>query len=219
MRIKFVLVSLFILLLTSCGSSSTSPSSPSSYIPLSVGNQWNNDINGFVIFASGDTLTISGTMVRKITGTATHDNGASCYISEDLMNITYTTPDTSFSFSDTTINYIAESDTQFLVYDDTLSTEFELLLKLPVTVGETWVPDPADDPDTVREVISITSSVSVPAGSFTNCLLTEDSDPSLPDDYWRMYFAPGIGPVKIEMVEVDDDYTEIIFNTTSYVVH
>ncbi len=218
MRIKIILVSLFVLLLTSCGSSSTSPSSPSSYIPLSVGNQWNNDINGFVIFESGDTLTVSGTMVRKITGTATHDNGATCYISEDLMNTTYTMPDTSFSFADTTINYIAESDTQFLVYDDTLSTEFELLLKLPVTVGDTWVPDPADDPNTVREVLSITSSVSVTAGSFTNCLLTEDTDPSLPDDYWRIYFAPGIGPVKVELVEVDGDYTEITIDVTSYVV-
>lgn len=219
MRNQIILILLFVLLLTSCGNSSTSPSGPKSYIPLAVGNQWNNDVTGFVIFESGDTLTVTGTMVRRITGTATHENGANCYIGEDLLDITYNTPDTSFSFADTTINYIAESDSQILVYDDTLSADFEILLKLPITVGETWVADPTDDPNTVREVVSITTNVTVPAGSFTDCLLTEDTEPSLPNDYWRMYFAPGVGPVKVEMVEVDDEYTEITFKTTSYVVN
>jgi hypothetical protein len=46
------------------------------------------------------------------------------------------------------------------------------------------------------EVLSVNERVTVPAGTFTNCLETRDTTPLEPDVVEHKYYAPGVGPVR-----------------------
>jgi hypothetical protein len=46
------------------------------------------------------------------------------------------------------------------------------------------------------EVLSIKERVSVPAGTFENCLQTRDTTPLEPDVVEHKYYAPGVGPAR-----------------------
>lgn len=50
----------------------------------------------------------------------------------------------------------------------------------------------------VAEVVSITENVTVPYGSFTNCLKTKDSTPLEPDVYEYKYYCPQAGALVLE---------------------
>ncbi len=52
-----------------------------------------------------------------------------------------------------------------------------------------------DNAEDLAEVLSRTEAVSVPFGSFTNCVKTEDITPLSPDAIENKYYAPGVGQV------------------------
>jgi hypothetical protein len=64
------------------------------------------------------------------------------------------------------------------------------------------------------EVLSLSESVSVSAGTFDNCLMTGEFTPLEPDVYENKYYAPGVGMVlevntetgeRVELVSVETD--------------
>jgi hypothetical protein len=80
----------------------------------------------------------------------------------------------------------------------------------PVTVGQSWK-DAGDSNgyqvDSVSTVLSLNETVTVPAGTFTNCakveeILTHPFGYTPGQDYYTKFerwFAPGIGPCKVRM--------------------
>ena len=62
----------------------------------------------------------------------------------------------------------------------------------------------------IGEVLSLSEEVSVPAGSFTDCLQTRDDTPIEPEVFEHKFYAPGVGAVlevnpetgeKLELIE------------------
>ena len=109
--------------------------------------------------------------------------------------MTMTTPDTSFTMIETMLGYVHESDTELRLYDDTTSTDYQLFLKLPVTLGDTWVPH-VTEPTITRTVLSLSASITVPAGSFTSCANLRDLDSSEPGFYIDVFLSGGSGIIK-----------------------
>jgi hypothetical protein len=67
-----------------------------------------------------------------------------------------------------------------------------------------------DEAEDLAEVVSLSESVSVPYGSFDNCLKTKEWTPLEPDVVENKYYAPGIGVVLEVMVEGGSDRLELI---------
>ncbi|MCK4806825.1 MAG: hypothetical protein KAT09_04220 [Candidatus Aegiribacteria sp.] len=179
-----------------CGSSSTGPSGNDDYLPMAVGNQWNYSLSGYVsTIGSADTTVLSGSNVTQVIGTTTHQQGFELYTIKDSLITIMTTPDTVFTHTTVTMNYAHNTDSEWRMYDDTTSTDYELFMKLPVTLDDTWIPD-TSEPTISRTVISLSASVSVPAGSYTNCANLRDTDSTEPDLYFDLFLSRGTGAVK-----------------------
>jgi len=216
---KYLIPFLFLmaLLMTiGCGSSSTGPTPPADYVPLTLGNTWNYSVDGYVYVTDQDTITITGTSTQTILAVVMHQQGFELYEFQNVGTITMTTPDTTITSTDTTSSFIYETDTELRAYDDTVSTYYELVFPLPVVLGDTWLPD-SEDPNVTREVMSVTETVSVPAGTYTNCALLSDTDSEAPDAVFYMYFAPGLGNVRQVIADADSSstsYVEVVLTSS-----
>ena len=169
--------------------------------------------------AGTDTTSVIGTMSRTVTGQTTHEQGFPLWTFEEISNVTITFPDTIVTQADTFNLYLFVSDSQFVEYEDTVTTEYEIVIRLPVTVGDTWEPF-SDSPSITREVLSITENVSVPAGTFSNCLHIRDTDSESPLEFFNAYFAPDIGGARLTIEDQDPDQTSFVeMELTSVVIN
>ncbi|MCD4702547.1 MAG: hypothetical protein K8S24_11890 [Candidatus Aegiribacteria sp.] len=186
-----------------CGSSSTGPSANDDYLPMAVGNQWNYSLSGYVsTVGSTDTTFLSGSNFTHVIGTTTHQQGFQLYTIKDSLITIMTTPDTVFTHTTVTMNYAHKTDSEWRMYDDTTSTDYELFMKLPVTVDDTWIPETAE-PTVSRTVLSLSASVTVPAGSYANCANLRDTDSLEPTFYFDLFLSRGTGAVKYLIHETD----------------
>ena len=71
-----------------------------------------------------------------------------------------------------------------------------------------------DEAEDMAEVISLNESVSVPIGSYENCLRTKDWNPLDMETIEEKYYAPGIGMVQEVMVKGGDERVVLIDITT-----
>jgi len=218
MKTTFMLFSAaLILTVFSCGSSSTGPNPPpqDDWLPLDVGNLWNYSIDGFMIPGSSpDTIDIGGSIVRSVSALLDHSGGFKVYEFRSVMSMSFTTPDTSWVNQDTMYIYLRNTDDEIQAYDDTVSTDYMIVAPLPLTLNETWNPVPDSTP--VREVISLDASLTVTAGTFTDCAVIRETDPSEPDEQWDEYICRGIGIISDRTTHGDD--LEMIMNLESYSV-
>jgi hypothetical protein len=60
------------------------------------------------------------------------------------------------------------------------------------------------------EVLSVSATVRVPAGTFEDCLKTRDTTPLEPDAVEHKYYAKGVGPVLNEKISPDKFREELI---------
>ncbi len=67
-----------------------------------------------------------------------------------------------------------------------------------------------DEAEDMAEVLSLNESVSVPYGSFENCLKTQEWTPLEPDVVENKYYAPGVGVVKEVAVEGESERVELV---------
>ncbi|MBN1433902.1 hypothetical protein JW921_04025 [Candidatus Fermentibacterales bacterium] len=191
------------LILLACGEDSTGPSGPQGddWMPLAIGNHWQSVIEGYLT-AAGDTTDVDGTIDRQVMGIVSHDQGFDVWEFRTISSMTFYPPQGgSYSLSETTLVYLYADSLEVRIYEDTLTADFELVLDLPLEVGNTWYSYP--DSSWISEVISLTASVTVPAGSFTGCAHIEGSDPAQPGDTYNSYLCRGVGIVK-EVVDEDD---------------
>lgn len=207
MRILVAVLAVALLLTAfACGSSSTGPSGNDDYLSLTVGNQWSYSLNGYVTFNDADTTFITGSNFNIITGTTTHQQGFELYAMRDSLITIMTTPDTTFTTTNVTMNYIQKTDTEFIIYDDTTTTDYELFIKLPVTLDDTWTPE-IDEPTVTRTVLSLSASAVVPAGTYSSCANLRDTDSEEPNFYFDLFLARGTGVAKYIISETDSDGT------------
>lgn len=216
---KYLIPLLFlmsVLVTIDCGSSSTGPSPPVDYVPLTLGNTWNYSLDGYAYTAKQDTLTITGTSTQTIAAIVMHQQGFEVYVFLNTSTTTWSTPDTTVTYADTMSMYLYETDTELRVYDDTISTNYELVFPLPVVLGDTWIPD-NEYPTVTREVMSVTETVSVPAGTYTNCALMSDTDTEDPEAVFDMYFCPGLGNIRQVIADADSaatSYMEVVLTSS-----
>jgi len=178
-----------------CGSSSTGPSENEDYLPITVGNQWNYSLNGYIYTASSaDTTFLTGSNITKVIGTTTHQQGFQLYTLQDSTTTVMTSPDTTITLTETTLTYAYKTDTELRMYDDTTTTDYLLFIELPVTLGDTWIPD-TTEPTITRTVLSLSASVTVPAGSFTSCANLRDTDSADPGFCFDRFLSRGTGVV------------------------
>ncbi len=209
-----------LLLIAGCGSNSAGPSPDPDYLPISVGNQWDYDAEGCMVSSLGDSISVEGNLTRMATRTVTHDNGLTLIELRDYSTLTAQFPDTVVVWADTTYTYAFDADSEFIGYDDTLSTDYEVIMKFPATLGETWVPYP-DEPTVVREVMSVTSSISTSSGNYSDCVYLRDTDSANPDEFFSMYLVDEIGPALFIMEESDSSGTSshMEIDLESYVIN
>ena len=67
-----------------------------------------------------------------------------------------------------------------------------------------------DEAEDMAEVLSLDESVSVPYGTFDNCLKTQEWTPLEPDVVENKYYAPGVGVVKEVAVEGESEKVELV---------
>lgn len=131
-------------------------------------------MDGYLTYAKGDTLAADGSFVREVTRTVTHENGLVLFELVSRFSMSVQLPDTVVVWSDTSYSYTFDADSELIAYDDTLSMDYEIVMKFPPTLGEIW--EPFSDSTIVREVVSLSASISVPSGNYTDCIHLRDTD-------------------------------------------
>ena len=169
--LAFLLVSI-LLLVAACGNSTSGPSSSEGWFPLAVGNWWLYDVDGISIQGQ-DTLTYSGSLINRITSLQEHADGFQVYELRSISDINSTSSGNSLTTADTSSVYLQQTAEEFRLYYSTLSSQYDILIKFPVTLGETWL-----SPDSFPggfEVTGFDEFIYVPAGGFSNCAVISEA--------------------------------------------
>ncbi len=200
--------------LSACGGDSTGPEPQSeNWMPLSVGNFWNSTIEGYTIDPAGpDTFDLSGSLERTVTALLDHQGGFRVYELETITEMTFTHPDTSYTVAETLYIYLRNTGDEMREYQDTVSINYMVIALFPLTLNKIWPASPVSS--TIYEVVSLKASVTVPAGSFSNCGIIRETDLNEPDFICDRYFHRDLGIVRDSLVY--GDLQKIIFNLESY---
>ena len=82
-----------------------------------------------------------------------------------------------------------------------------IVMKAAPVVGDVYRQEfSLDVAEDIGEVLSLTASTTVPAGSFSNCLETADTTPIEPDALEHKFFAAGVG--NVQTVDIETGETE-----------
>jgi len=161
-----------LLLLFSCGDDSDplgpTPGNDSEFYPLSVGNQWIYSRSGSIAAGGVQVGTISGVAEIEITGTATHSEGFEVYVQENSITDTTILYSQTYITDSTFTEYLRVTENGFFGYPHLGDTDSSFTVPFPLQDGATWVF--TDDPLTTGEILSLTESVTVPAGNFSECM-------------------------------------------------
>ena len=215
---KFALTSgaLLIAFLFACGGDTTGPdpAPEGDWMPMTVGNWWNYIYDGFTLFGTSDSFDISGSAERRVTDLLQHQGGFEVYEFRSQTEMILTNPDTTMTYADTQFVYIRNTGDELRAYRDTVSTNYDLVALLPLTLGESWLTQPGDTHE--NEVTSLNASVTVPAGSFSNCAVITQTDTAEPTFQLDSYFHDGTGAV-LDFVKLGD-LQEISVSLETYYV-
>jgi len=198
MKKHLFLAIITILFLTSfsCESTTTGPSDVGSWFPMTLNSTWFSTMGGDWINAEGDTTTTwTGSFDTKVTAEVQHNGGFTVFERRSYRTMTNTTPDSTWTDIDTLYYYYQEIDDELRCYSDLNTTEYKILLKFPLTLNETWSHN--DSTGTRLEVLSLSETVSVAAGSFSDCALVREIVTIGTTDWTTdHYYHRGAGNVK-----------------------
>lgn len=197
------------LVIIACGNDATGPGSTGDWFPLSVNNWWNSEMDGYWISTAQDSIVWTGSFEGRITDLLEHSSGFPVYEIREYKTLSNTLDDSTWTTVDTTFTYFQITNEELRCYDDTTSTEYEIWLKFPVTLDETWAH--ADSSDKTMQVIDIDATITVASGTFSNCVVVRETDPAGSEfSFVDHYYHRGTGPVKtILSVSTEDLYAEI----------
>ncbi len=183
-----------------------SPSVTNTYFPLIIGRKLiyeqvvgtdvertevlteagSQDINGFACRIVRDTVTLNGVFLEDTTDWYSQRNDGSVWYMGEIS-----------------LNYDEQGFLENL--DGSWRFGFDRALPGIVMLANPMVGDAyrqeylIGEAEDVARVISVGVTVSVPAGTFTNCIVTEDWVPLDPEAIEQKFYAPGVGLV----LEVD----------------
>ncbi|MGH6892469.1 MAG: hypothetical protein ACREEP_09450 [Dongiaceae bacterium] len=170
---------------------------PNRFFPLVQGNEWvYEEVDGLIVTESvtGETKNILGVNCTVVTVTEREDGRllerTKDYYAQDVAgNVWYLGEDSRARLEDG--GWTTEGTWRAGVDD---AVPGIIMLANP-QIGDMYDQEGAIGVAEDRaEVLSLTESVTVPFGSFANCLLTEDINP-LTGDIERKFLAPDIGLV------------------------
>ncbi len=168
---------LLLVLITGCGDNVSAPvENDEEFYPLSVGNQWNYQRNGTIELSGVEIGTKTGASVTEITGTATHSENFEVFIQ------TTSTSDTTVMYSQTTYTefldtlYVRVTGEGFNAYQHLDDTDSMFVVPFPLLEGSTW--QFCQAPSITAEIFSMNMDVTVPAGSFANCMEMQTTMPA-----------------------------------------
>ena len=169
---KYIMLVFILGLIIGCGDDG-SPAGPqsgsdSAYYPLSVGNQWVYNRSGTVTVAGISLSTISGENVTDITGQISHGEGFQVYVQEYDMSDTIETAGQEVVLDSTYTTYMNITDAGVYSYVTLAGADSVGFVPFPLQVGATW--QFSEEPPMTGEILSLTETVSVPGGTFENCL-------------------------------------------------
>lgn len=167
---KYIGTVLILGLIIGCGDSTSGPQSgsDSAYYPLSVGNQWIYSRSGSISVAGIPISTISGQNIADITGQVSHGEGFQVYVQEyDMSDTTYTAGQ-EVVIDSTYTTYMNITDAGVYSYMSLAGADSVGFVPFPLEVGATW--QFSDEPPMTGEILSLSETVAVPAGTFENCL-------------------------------------------------
>ncbi|HVN71213.1 MAG TPA: hypothetical protein VMU10_04245, partial [Desulfomonilia bacterium] len=150
-----------------------------------------------------DVVTQEGTLVEDTWDWYTQDkDGNVWYFGEDTKKYEpgSTTPDTEGSWEAGVNN----AKPGIIMYADP-----EAHVNMPYR--QEYLHGVAEDK---AEVLSISESITVPGGSFTNCVMTKDYSDIEPDVVEHKFFAPGVGQVSTITVQGGTEVEEFVSITT-----
>ncbi|MCK5134060.1 MAG: hypothetical protein KAR40_18160 [Candidatus Sabulitectum sp.] len=168
---KFISVVLVLSFVVGCGDSSPAgphSGSDSAYYPLSVGNQWVYSRSGSISVAGIPISTISGENIADITGQVSHGEGFQVYVQEYNLSDTVDTAGQIVVLDSTFTTYMNVTDAGVYSYLSLAGSDSVGFVPFPLQVGATW--QFSEEPPMTGEILSLTETVSVPAGTFENCL-------------------------------------------------
>jgi len=70
-----------------------------------------------------------------------------------------------------------------------------------------------NEAEDMGKIISTSESVTVPFGTFDNCIMTEEWSPIEPDVVEHKYYASGIGNIKTVMIQGGNEVAELTSKT------
>lgn len=170
------------------------------FFPLAVGNIWEYMLTQTMTTPDTTIFGGTGTQEQEITAETTLDNGT-----EVFEQVTITTIIVQFDtiFADTSMfvdtTYIQETENYLLMYDSKDDTEPDTMAALPPEIGKSW-----NTEDSTTATYVGQESVTVPAGTFSDCWKIAIFMPAGDDTTW-FYVAEDVGMVKMLMTETDAD--------------
>jgi len=199
----------------SCGDGG--PSGPTSgddheFYPLSVGNTWYYDRNGSISLNDVQIGTVSGEATIEISDTATHSEGFEVYVQDVQVSDTVTVYGQSTYMDSTFTEYLRLTDSGLYGYRHLTDTDSSFTVPFPLQAGNIWTFQ--QEPPTTGEILSVSESVTVPAGTFTECvemqLIWIDSAMTVSN---TADLARNVGEVRNEFVNTVGTYVTSITNS------
>ena len=134
------------------------------YYPLAVGNTWHYDRSGTYYI---DTIPydISGESTVEIVGTATHSQGWDVFI--EVSSVYDTIAGLATSSAVCTV-YVWQDEDGIYGCPHLTDTDSCWTVPFPLVEGNTWTF--ATEPPTTGEILSMDEDVTVPAGTFEECM-------------------------------------------------
>jgi hypothetical protein len=170
------------------------------YSPLAVGNIWN--YSGYTTMASTQASTDTTMMLTqtiKVIGTDTLNNGTSVFVIEATITEDMSLPDTTFTIVDT--SYYAETDSSVVAYGDKSATEGQIVLRIPLEAGASWMQGSSTMTVAEQEDVTVT------AGTYKSAWRLDITNPAYPDMQSHGWYANKVGQVKTEMTYTQSGYT------------
>ncbi len=208
MRLMFRTLSALVIVALGCGDSPSGPDDPGYpvWMPMNESEQWLYEASGYMV-QEGDTLDASGLFIIDYKQEVMHSLGFPVVEIEEVDSTVFTPRKGGETLRGSRgwTFYRRLTDDMLRLYYNLEADSGMVELVLPLVVGDQWelcfpgLPGVTQ----VREVISLTDSVSVPFGDFTDCAHVRASDGlSLTGDFW---YADSVGLVRWTVQEAGVD--------------
>ena len=172
-----------------CGGDDDESLADGDYWPCAIGNIWNY-VYTMTVTTPETTATVTGSITIEIVGDTLLINNQPVLMQEYAV--------TMFGNTEIDTYYIADTDASILRYNSLYDTIPDVMLELPLEVGNTWVVS-----GYTAAVVLDRENIAVPAGAYYGCF---EVAYTAYDDTVYDYYAANTGIVKEYMSDIEGDW-------------